>query len=148
MSQNTERARARGANQSPTSDIHTVTQNAPRVNGAVLRAALVAQASALEAQAATLRALAEGTPVSDELVDQTASPLGCRRHCAAVRRRIKQGLPGATKVGRVHSLTRAALNEELAAVSRQCVLMREVNDLEPVGVIDDLRGELDRIGCV
>ncbi len=52
-------------------------------------------------------------------VDQSSSQLGSRRHRAAVNRRIAEGLPGATKVGRKHLLTREALAEELATVSKK-----------------------------
>lgn len=48
-----------------------------------------------------------------ELVSQTDSPLGPRRHCAAVRRRMGAGEGGASKVGRRYLLTREALAEEL-----------------------------------
>ena len=51
------------------------------------------------------------------MVDQKASPLGSKRHCAAVRRRLDTSMPGAAKVGRRHLLSPAALSEELAAVS-------------------------------
>jgi hypothetical protein len=47
------------------------------------------------------------------LVDQANSPLGGRSHRAAVQRRIREGKPGASIVGRRHFLTREALQEEL-----------------------------------
>jgi hypothetical protein len=47
------------------------------------------------------------------MVDQAASPLGPRRHCAAVRRRVAHSEPGASVVGRRHLLSVAALAEEL-----------------------------------
>jgi hypothetical protein len=49
--------------------------------------------------------------------DQSASPLGKRRHCAAVRRRVGHGEPGAAIVGRRHLLSADALAEELENVS-------------------------------
>lgn len=48
-----------------------------------------------------------------DMVAQETSPLGRRRHCAAVQRRVAAGLPGAAIVGRKHLLTQAALGEEL-----------------------------------
>jgi hypothetical protein len=50
-------------------------------------------------------------------VDQVASPLGRRRHCAAVKRRIAIGDGSAAIVGRRHLLSDAALSEELATLS-------------------------------
>lgn len=50
-------------------------------------------------------------------IDQAASPLG-RRHCAAARRRIASGLPGAAIIGRRHLLSPEALSEELGRASR------------------------------
>jgi hypothetical protein len=49
-------------------------------------------------------------------VDQTASPLGRRRHIAAARRLVAEGKAGAAIVGRRHLLTREALDAELAAL--------------------------------
>ncbi|HOU24900.1 MAG TPA: hypothetical protein PLN42_11755 [Anaerolineae bacterium] len=51
-------------------------------------------------------------------VDQQRSPLGKNRHCAAVRRRIAAGEPGAAIVGRRHLLSRDALDEELLRAGR------------------------------
>jgi len=51
------------------------------------------------------------------MVEQGASPLGTRRHCTAVRRRLDHGEPGAAIVGRRHLLTAAALAEELGRTS-------------------------------
>jgi len=48
------------------------------------------------------------------MVTQAESPLGSRRHCAAVQRRVAAGLPGASIVGRKHFLTHEALQEELS----------------------------------
>jgi hypothetical protein len=53
-----------------------------------------------------------------DLVPQAASPLGKRRHCAAVRARVARGDSGACIVGRTHYLAPAALHEELRAISR------------------------------
>ena len=49
-----------------------------------------------------------------DLVSQSASPLGKRRHCAAVRERVARGDAGGCIVGRVFYLSPAALREELA----------------------------------
>jgi len=69
-----------------------------------------------------LAALAQG--VAAELragdlsmIDQSASPLGPRRHRAAVRRRIQRGEGGASVIGRRHLLTKDALDAELAAIT-------------------------------
>lgn len=51
-------------------------------------------------------------------VDQQSSPLGARRHCAAVRRRVADGSGGAAVIGRRHLLTPDALAMELAAPSK------------------------------
>lgn len=51
---------------------------------------------------------------SPEAIDQSRSPLGRRRHCHAVRRRLAAGLPGASVIGRRHLLAPEALSEELA----------------------------------
>src|SRR5688572_11962718 len=56
------------------------------------------------------------TSSADEgMVAQTSSPLGSRRHCNAVKRRLEAGRPGAARIGRRYLLTREALGEELAA---------------------------------
>jgi hypothetical protein len=52
-------------------------------------------------------------------IDQHASPLGPKKHCAAVRRRVAKGLADAATVGRRHLLSPAALSEELASQSRR-----------------------------
>jgi hypothetical protein len=70
------------------------------------------------------------------MMDQSASPLGSRRHCAAVKRRIARGERGAALVGRKHLLSPEALSEELGRASK-----REVPaTTEPGGV----RAELER----
>jgi hypothetical protein len=95
-----------------------------------LAAALEAQASALETQAATLRALAQEAAKDSptDLIDQVASPLGNRRHCAAVQRLVAAGKPGASIVGRKHFLTPEALQAELANASPR---KRAANDTAP-----------------
>lgn len=49
--------------------------------------------------------------------DQTRSPLGRKRHCLAVRRRVDQGDGGAAVVGRRHLLSKDALACELNDLS-------------------------------
>ena len=80
-----------------------------------LAVTLEAQAAALEAQAAVLRELARNEAKSDpkDMIDQHASPLGPRRHCAAVQKLVAQGKPGASIVGRRHLLSPEALEVEL-----------------------------------
>lgn len=51
------------------------------------------------------------------MVGQSGSPLGARRHCAAVKRRLARGEPGAAILGRRHLLTAEALGEELRRAS-------------------------------
>jgi hypothetical protein len=51
---------------------------------------------------------------SQDMVDQHGSPLGPRRHRAAVKRRRKHGESGAAILGRDYLLSREALAEELA----------------------------------
>jgi hypothetical protein len=53
------------------------------------------------------------------MVDQVGSPLGRRRHIAAVRRRVGSCRPGAAIVGRRHLLSPEALTEELEALGRK-----------------------------
>jgi hypothetical protein len=77
------------------------------------------------------------------MTDQAASPLGARRHCSIVRRRIARGEPGATIVGRKHLLSAEALTEELK-------LPRSASGLPPPptparGVRAELEQELRRV---
>jgi hypothetical protein len=53
------------------------------------------------------------------MLDQAGSPLGRRRHIAAVRRRVAAGETGAAVVGRRHLLSREALDAELATLARK-----------------------------
>jgi hypothetical protein len=57
-----------------------------------------------------------GTP---GMIDQAASPLGSRRHCSAVKRRVARGEAGAAVVGRRHLLSPEALGEELGRTSKR-----------------------------
>lgn len=53
------------------------------------------------------------------MIDQSASPLGRRRHIAAVRGRVAAGESGAAIVGRRYLLAREAVDAELAATSKR-----------------------------
>lgn len=76
------------------------------------------------------------------LVSQASSPLGNRRHCLAVRRRIAQDLPGASVVGREYLLTPQALEDELARLAR---LVRAGLDRRPSPSPQALEDELARL---
>lgn len=78
--------------------------------------------------------------VEPGMVDQGASPLGRRRHCAAVRRRLARGEAGAAVVGRRHLLSADALGEELARTSHRADNRR--------GVIAEIERELAPAGSV
>jgi hypothetical protein len=80
-----------------------------------------------------------GAPSSTGMQSQTDSPLGPRRHCAAVRRRIRDGEPGAQIVGRSFLLSREALEDEL---SRATMQRTEQRPPAAVAVADELRQEL------
>jgi hypothetical protein len=67
-------------------------------------------------------------------VDQTASPLGSRRHIGRVRDRLATGRDGAARVGRRFLLSPTALAEELSAASK-------VPARAPT-IADELRAEL------
>jgi hypothetical protein len=75
-------------------------------------------------------------PASADMVAQAASPLGSRRHCRAVRRRIEAGKGGAAIVGRRFLLSAEALREELA----RC--RGEARPAEPSAVRAELEREL------
>lgn len=76
--------------------------------------ALLLWAEVLEAAAHCARELAAAEKAErGDWVDQRASALGSRRHCAAVRRRLAKGEPGAAVVGRRHLLSAESLAEEL-----------------------------------
>jgi hypothetical protein len=63
--------------------------------------------------AGEVRAALNSLSTATSLIDQRSSPLGPRRHAAAVRRRLEAGKPGASRVGRRWLLTPAALEDEL-----------------------------------
>jgi hypothetical protein len=68
--------------------------------------------------------------------DQSRSPVGNRRHCSIVRRRIAEGKPGAAIAGRRLLLSREALEEELARGSEK------PPKVDPEADVRDLAGEL------
>jgi len=74
--------------------------------------ALIAQALAPAIARAVRDELLAGS--KPDWLSQHQGALGPRRHCAAVRRRIREGKGGAEVIGREHLLTRAAHDEELA----------------------------------
>jgi hypothetical protein len=79
----------------------------------------------------------QGTP---DMVDQSKSPLGNRRHCNAVKRRVGNGEPGAARVGRRYLLTPEALAEELHRLGQGPPPKRRGES-----VADELRRELGLI---
>lgn len=77
-------------------------------------------------------------------VDQRRSPLGRRRHCAAVRRRVLAGDEGAAIVGRHFLLSHQALRDELALASQPA---NTVTDAEPDDGDDDFyRNLMQEVG--
>lgn len=80
-------------------------------------------------------------------VDQRSSPLGSRRHCAAVKRRVAAGDEGAAIVGRKHLLSREALAAELAALSKRPALAKpEAAGAHAGATPDGLRVRLGLVG--
>ena len=77
-------------------------------------------------------AVREALRSGDGWIDQHGSPLG-RRHNAIVRKRVAAGLPGAVIAGRSHKLSRAALDEEIAALAK-----RAPRKAEPAPAADEL----------
>ena len=71
------------------------------------------------------------------MIDQSASPLGRRRHCSAVKRRVASGEAGAGIIGRRHLLSAEALSEELKRASG-------AKPPVPVPVGGCVRAELER----
>ena len=88
-----------------------------------------------------VRALRSGP---SDLVSQAASPLGKRRHCAAVRLRVARGDGSACIVGRLHYLTPQALHEELAACAapKRQSLHGKTSKVAPRDDLAALRAEL------
>jgi hypothetical protein len=78
-------------------------------------------------------------PAPADMVPQEASPLGRRRHCAAVRRRLAAGSGGAAVVGRRHLLSAEAIREELERASKRA----RATEASPVaGIREQLEREL------
>jgi hypothetical protein len=73
----------------------------------------------------------------DGWIDQVSSPLGRRRHCVAVRRRVAERAGGAAVLGRRHVLSREALTEELARKPE-----KKAKPAAKPSVGDELRAEL------
>jgi hypothetical protein len=99
-------------------------------------------ARAYRALAAELERIAAERRVSHrDWLDQGASPLGRKRHCAAARRRVAAGKPDAAIVGRRHLLSSAALAEELGNISKP-----RAKPEPPKDIADELRAELRLVG--
>ena len=79
----------------------------------------------------------EGQP---QMIDQHASTLGPRKHCAAVKRRLAKGLPDASIVGRRHLLTPDALQQELGR-GVPCKARAPAKS----GPVNDIASELDAL---
>jgi hypothetical protein len=77
------------------------------------------------------------------MVDQAASPLGRRRHIAAVRRLVNAGAPGAAIVGRRYLLARDALDAELGCGTKPAKRPRKT---EPAAATDELAALRERYG--
>jgi hypothetical protein len=78
-----------------------------------------------------------------DLIDQHMSDMSVRRHCAAVRRRMSQGLSGAFVDGRRHLLSREALAEELGRSSRPRLALAKPSVVKASArqrMLDKLRG--------
>jgi hypothetical protein len=100
-------------------------------------------AEVLEAAARRARELdAEASAELREWTDQTRSPLGRRRHCALVRRRVGAGDAGAAILGRRFLLAPNALDEELAVLTTR----PKAPKIESTG--DRLRARLGLVGGV
>lgn len=96
-----------------------------------------AELAAAEAKVRVLEeAAAEARANKRTWTDQAQSPLGRRRHCAAVRRLVAEGSAGAAVVGRRHLLSTQALDDELARASSRLRPDRSRS------VADGLRAEL------
>lgn len=72
-------------------------------------------------------------------IAQGASPLGPRRHCAAVRRRLRDGADGAWVVGRDFYLSEQALTEEMSRGTKARVA-------KATSVTEELSRELRIVG--
>jgi|GEM_PF-1664484 len=84
------------------------------------------------------RIAAEDSADRVDWIDQSASPLGRKRHCAAVRTRVARGLEGAAVIGRRHLLSQVALGEVLAVAG-----VKPTKEDDPAR---DLRSKLRLVG--
>ena len=107
-----------------------------------------AERAAAEAKARVFEeAAAEERAQRRDHVDQRSSPLGHRRHCAAVKRRVAAGDAGAAIVGRRHLLSQQALADELTALSKRPALSKPEAAAAPAGATPDgLRAKLGLVG--
>lgn len=82
---------------------------------------------------------------SDEWRDQNPknSPLGPRRHCAAVRRRLERNEPGARRVGDRYLLSTDAIAEELERIGLKASV-RKVTPPAPLTPEDEAIERLTR----
>jgi hypothetical protein len=71
--------------------------------------------------------------VSDEWIPQDGSPLGNRRHCTAVRRRVAKGDLGAVVDGKRFLLSRGALQEEMRALGNSPAAARAIGRVAAPG---------------
>jgi hypothetical protein len=113
-------------------------QNQPNTAPAVLEelVRLIARAVVQELRSADAH---------NDMVDQTRSPLSAKKHCAIVRARVARGAGGAAISGRKYLITRAALQEELDAITaRGSRKHRATQALAAAG--DDLNTYLERYG--
>lgn len=115
-------------------------RNAPK--STALEDALAAFARLVAAE--VVRELRSGP---SDLVSQAVSPLGKRRHCAAVRERVSRGDAGGCIVGRVYYLTPGALKEEL---SKGKVPKRRSSNVKPIAAAprDEVAALREELGIV
>lgn len=86
-------------------------------------------------------ALGIGVPFGS-YIDQSKSPLGPRKHCAAVRRRANEGDERAIISGRRHLLSPDALREELKAESSASLTLPHPADYD-----DFYRDLMNKVGA-
>ena len=95
----------------------------------------------VEAIALRVVELLREAPASTQWISQSSSPLGVRRHCAAVRRLVASGAPGARIIGRRLELSSDALQMELDMVSR-----RKPTPRVESAAVEDLKAALRVVG--
>lgn len=79
-------------------------------------------------------------------IAQDSSPLGRRRHCAAVRARVARGQAGAAIVGRRHLLSPEALREALGEVSEGRSRSKKAAAQEVLDPVERMRARLRVVG--